>query len=317
MSGTPAAEVDIDEKLVRALLREQHADIAELPLALMDEGWDNVMFRLGDAYTVRLPRRLVAATLLINEQNWLPSLAQNLPLPVPVPVRIGLPNHSYPWKWSVLPWLPGYAASEERPHRDQAPAFGQFLRALHQIAPSEAPVNEVRGCPLSDRAESVSARIGQLKASNSGLAPEIEVAWHEGLKAPVSQTACWLHGDLHARNVLVDNGRISAIIDWGDITSGDVATDLAGIWALFDSAESRRYALEAYGPDVAEIARARAWAVNFGTILLVTGLVDNPRMPRWALIHFAGLPKTFPRNREQPQRLQQLHKIRLLFALQP
>lgn len=277
MFGTPAAEVDIDEDLVRALLREQHADLAELPLELMDAGWDNVMFRLGNAYTVRLPRRLTAAKLLLNEQNWLPSLARDLPIPVPAPVRIGMPGHSYPWHWSVLPWVPGHAASEMHPHPDQAPVFGEFLRALHQIAPANAPVNEVRGCQLAARAEAVGARIEHLRTSKSGLAPEIEIAWNEGLKAPVSNTACWLHGDLHARNVLVENGRISAIIDWGDITSGDVATDLAGIWALFDSAKTRRYALEAYGPDEAEIARARAWAVNFGTILLVTGLADNPR----------------------------------------
>lgn len=277
MSGTPAAEVEIDDKLVRALLREQHADLAELHLELLDAGWDNVMFRLGDAYTVRLPRRLVAATLLLNEQAWLPSLAPNLPLPIPSPVRVGLPNHSYPWKWSVLPWLPGHAANEESPRSDQALVLGHFLRALHRLAPSDAPVNEVRGCPLADRAEGVSARIEQLKAANSGLAPEIEIAWHDGLKAPASQRACWLHGDLHARNVLVENGRITAIIDWGDITSGDVATDLAGIWALFEDAEARRDALTAYGANAAEISRGRAWAVNFGTILLLTGLVDNPR----------------------------------------
>lgn len=276
MSGTPAAEVEIDEKLVRALLREQHADLAELHLELLDAGWDNAMFRLRDAYTVRLPRRLVAATLLLNEQTWLPSLAPNLPLPIPSPLRVGLPNHSYPWNWSVLPWLPGHAANEESPRSDQALVFAHFLRALHRLAPSDAPVNEVRGCPLADRAEGVRARIEQLKASNSGLASEIEIAWHNGLKAPASQRGCWLHGDLHARNVLVEHGRISAIIDRGDITSGDVATDLAGIWALFEDADARRDALTAYGANDAEIARGRAWAVNFGTILLLTGLVDNP-----------------------------------------
>ena len=277
MRGTPAAEVEIDEKLVRALLREQHADLAELPLDLMDAGWDNVMFRLGEAYTVRMPRRLEAVTLLLNEQAWLPSLVGHLPLSIPSPVRVGLPGHSYPWKWSILPWLPGDAASERPPHPEQARAFGEFLRALHEIAPSDAPANEFRGCPLADRADVVGARIEQLKTSKSGLAPGVEIAWHEGLNAPVSKTKCWLHGDLHARNVLVDNGRISAIIDWGDITSGDVATDLAGIWALFESAEARQDALRAYGANAAEVARSRAWAVSFGTILLVTGLVDHPR----------------------------------------
>lgn len=238
------------------------------------------MFRLGDKYTARLPRRLVAAQLLLNEQAWLPSLAPNLPLPIPSPVRVGKPSQSYPWNWSVLPWLPGKPASVESPLGDQASALGHFLRALHQIAPSNAPVNKVRGCPLADRAAVVSARIDQLKNSEVGLAPEIEVAWTEGLNASVSQTAHWLHGDLHARNVLVKNGRISAVIDWGDITSGDVATDLAAVWALFDDAKARRDALDAYGATVDEIARARAWAVNFGTIFLTTGLVDNPQLAK-------------------------------------
>ena len=277
MSGTPAAEVEVDAGLVRALLRDQHADLAELPLELIDAGWDNFMFRLGDAYTVRMPRRFQAVTLLLNEQAWLPSLARHLPLPIPSPLRVGLPGRSYPWKWSILPWLNGNPANERPPQPDQAPVLGEFLRALHQIAPSDAPENTVRGCPLADRAEGVHARIEQLKSSETGLAPEVERAWKDGLNAPVSQRACWLHGDLHARNVLVDNGRISAIVDWGDITSGDVATDLAGIWALFDDADSRQNALKTYGASVMEIARARAWAVSFGTILLMTGLVDNPR----------------------------------------
>ncbi len=276
MNGTPTADLDIDAELVRSLLQDQHADLADLPLVQIDAGWDNFMFRLGDEYTVRLPRRSVAAKLILNEQAWLPSLAPTLPLPVPAPVRIGQPNEEYPWNWSILKWLPGLAAIEACPHQDQAPVFGQFLRALHKGAPSDAPVNEVRGCQLADRAETVSARIEQLKSSDFGHAREIEIAWREGLHAPVSQTARWLHGDLHARNVLVSNGRISAIIDWGDITSGDVATDLAGIWALFDDPEARHNALEAYGADAPEIARARAWAVNFGTILLLTGRVDNP-----------------------------------------
>ncbi|MBX9732351.1 MAG: aminoglycoside phosphotransferase family protein [Sphingomonas sp.] len=277
MDGTPTAEVEIDQELVQTLLQDQHADLADLPLVLLDAGWDNVMFRLGDAYTVRLPRRLVAAKPLLNEQTWLPTLAQKLPLPVPSPVRVGHPGRCYPWNWSILPWLPGCAASDERPGQDQAPIFGRFLRALHQTAPSDAPINEVRGCPLADRAALITARIDRLKSSETGLAPEIEIAVTEGLDAPVSDEARWLHGDLHARNVLMYRGKISAIIDWGDITSGDVATDLAGVWALFDDAEARREALKAYGASVAEVARARAWAVNFGTILLATGLVDNPR----------------------------------------
>ena len=277
MSGTPIAEVEVDEKLVRALLIEQHTDLASLPIELMDAGWDNFMFRLGDAYTVRLPRRLAAVSLLINEQEWLPKLAPRLPIAIPSPLRIGHPGSSYPWRWSILPWLKGSSANELPPSAQQAPKLAEFLKALHQFAPVDAPINDVRGCPLSDRADGVSIRMDQLKETSGSIVPEIEMAWKDALEVPDASDARWLHGDLHARNVLVDDGTISAIIDWGDITSGDVATDLASIWALFDDADARNFALQAYGATEPEIARARGWAVNFGTILLATGMVDNPR----------------------------------------
>ena len=277
MSGTPPAETGVDSDLVRALLREQHNDLASLPIEPMDAGWDNFMFRLGDAHVVRMPRRLAAASLVINEQEWLPRLAPKLPLSVPSPVRVGYPGHSYPWRWSILPWLNGSPANEMQPDANQASKLAEFLRALHQLAPVNAPLNGVRGCPLADRAEGIVARMDQLKRTTHMIVPAIEAAWQQALDAPIAVEARWLHGDLHARNVLVDGGEISAIIDWGDITSGDVATDLASIWALFDSAGARTEALLAYGATEHETARARGWAVNIGTILLATGLVDNPR----------------------------------------
>lgn len=277
MTGTPTAEVEVDEELVRALLIEQHADLATLPIELMDAGWDNIMFRLGDAYTVRLPRRLPAVSLLINEQEWLPKLAPKLPIAVPSPLRIGQPGSSYPWRWSILPWLSGSPANELPPNAQQAPKLAEFLMALHQLAPANAPINDVRGCPLRDRAEGVAVRLHHLKGTTRSIVTEVEMAWKISLEAPDAVEARWLHGDLHARNVLVHDGAISAIIDWGDITSGDVATDLASIWALFEEVDARNFALQAYGATEPEIARARGWAVNFGTILLATGLVDNPR----------------------------------------
>jgi aminoglycoside phosphotransferase (APT) family kinase protein len=277
MSGTPLAEVDVDERVVRAVLAEQHADLAALPIRLMDAGWDNFMFRLGDACTVRMPRRQAAVALLIHEQTWLPVLAPHLPIAVPAPLRIGRPSKAYPWPWSILPWLNGAPANQAPPASDQASRLAACLKALHQLAPTTAPVNTVRGCPLADRAEGVAARLDQLKRTTPDLFAGIERAWDTALSVPSATEARWIHGDLHARNVLVDHGTISAIIDWGDITSGDVATDLAGIWALFEDADARLTALNAYGATAPEIARAMGWAINFGTILLTTGLVDNPR----------------------------------------
>ncbi len=103
----PAAELDVTPKLVRRLLREQHPDLAGLRVELLANGWDNVVFRLGDELAVRMPRRGAAATILRNEQRWLPVLAPGLPLPVPEPVRTGEPGSGYPWPWSIVP-LPAW-----------------------------------------------------------------------------------------------------------------------------------------------------------------------------------------------------------------
>jgi aminoglycoside phosphotransferase (APT) family kinase protein len=277
MSGTPAAEFRIDEALVRALLQAQHPDLATLRLEPVENGWDNVMVRLGDELAVRLPRRKQSVALLVHEQQCLPGLAARLPLPIPVPVRSGLPGFGYPCPWTIVPWFHGRPANESPPHINQAPIVAQFLRALHQDAPANAPENNYRGGPLNGRAEAVAERLNRLKPVLGEIAPLIERAWCAGLGAPAAEKRSWLHGDLHARNILVEAGRICAIIDWGDITSGDVATDLAGVWALFADAAARQEALDAYGATHAERVRARAWAINFGSILLETGLVDMPR----------------------------------------
>ncbi|MGB3294638.1 MAG: phosphotransferase [Phormidesmis sp.] len=98
MLGTPSAEVEIDALLVSRLLTEQHPDLRNLSIQFVDAGWDNAMLRLGDHLAVRLPRRAIAASLIEREQQWLPQLAQQLPVPVPMPHRVGLPNSLYPWQ---------------------------------------------------------------------------------------------------------------------------------------------------------------------------------------------------------------------------
>jgi aminoglycoside phosphotransferase (APT) family kinase protein len=100
--GTPVSELDIDVPLVRSLLEQQHPDLAHLPIHPVDAGWDNAIFRLGDRWSVRLPRRQAAATFIEKEQIWLPRLADRLPIPVPTPYRFGKPGLGYPWRWSVL-----------------------------------------------------------------------------------------------------------------------------------------------------------------------------------------------------------------------
>jgi aminoglycoside phosphotransferase (APT) family kinase protein len=279
----PAAEVDVSPDLVRRLLAVQQPDLAELAIELMASGWDNAIYRVGDALVARLPRREAAAELVIHEQRWLPVLAPRLPLPVPAPVRTGQPALGYPWSWSIIPFLPGQAAARTPPADwpDAAASLGRFLAALHVPAPPQAPANAVRGVPLADRSE----RLAQHLSAASGLADRRAVthAWQAALAVPAwDQPPLWLHGDLHPANIVVYRGRISGVIDFGDITSGDPATDLSAAWMLLPAQyhDVFRGAYRPAGQHAASDqtwARARGWALALALAMLANS-ADNPQM---------------------------------------
>src|SRR5205823_3092638 len=225
---SPAQEVDIDERLVRALLVEQHPDLADLPLAELDAGWDNALWRIGDTLLARLPRRAIAAPLAVNEQRWLPMLSPRLPLPVSVPIRVGRPSRAFAWSWSIVRWLDGVPGDRSSINAPLAAAeqLGGFLCALHSEAPPTAPSNPCRGVPLADRASTFDERITDLSVEVD--VPSVREVWERACNArPWSGPKTWIHGDLHPANVLVANGVLAGIIDFGDMCGGDPATDLA------------------------------------------------------------------------------------------
>ncbi|MDH4074987.1 MAG: aminoglycoside phosphotransferase family protein [Acidimicrobiia bacterium] len=290
----PAAEMAVDEPLVRRLLAAQFPASVGLPLRREANGWDNVVYRLGPALAVRLPRRQAGAELVLNEQRWLPVLAPALPLPVPIPVLAGHPGEGYPWPWSVVPWFPGDVAATTQPADPTATAdaLGRFVAALHRPAPPHAPVNTVRGCPLAQRHDAVEERLARV---GPALAPAerhtLAAAWAAGLAAPAWHGSLrWLHGDLHPANLLVDErGRLAAVIDFGDLTAGDPATDLAVAWMLFDDEPARtRFLVAAGQPDEATITRARGWAVNLA-LAMAAASADNPTMATVARRTIANL----------------------------
>lgn len=279
---TPVAEHTIDVELVRALLADQHPDLAARALAPFAEGFDNALWRLGDDLVVRLPRRAMAAPLVVAEQRWLPEIARRVPLAIPAPVRVGVPGRGYPWHWSVTPYLRGSPASQAPPieRTDAARALGAFLRALHTEAPPDAPHNPYRGVPLADRAPTFEVRAAEL--GDELLAKLALRAFAEALEAPpFAGPARWIHGDLHPGNVLVDHGELVGIVDFGDLTGGDPATDLAGCWLLFGHQGLVDAALDAYGDvDDALVERARGWALCFSVMLATieddtSGLVET------------------------------------------
>ena len=278
----PAAEVDVGLGVVRTLLAEQCSDLAELELTELAYGWDNAIFRLGPGLTVRLPRRALAAELVEHEQRWLPGLASTLPLPIPAPVRIGRPSGSYPWSWSVCPWLPGVVATRVPPDDpfDAAVTIGEFLSALHQVAPGDAPANPYRGVPLGQRTAVAVARVHQLRPVLLIDAPSVVACWSDLVATrPWSGPPLWLHGDLHPANLLVDEGRLSAVIDFGDITAGDPATDLAVAWMLLPDEARATFRSAAGDVDDDTWARARAWALSLALAYLANS-ADNPTFAR-------------------------------------
>ena len=157
-AGEPTADVDITPDLARALLLDQHPDLAGLPIRPAETGWDNEVYRLGDDLALRLPRRRGGGMLILREQHYLPLIAANLPLPAPIPLRIGKPALGYPYSWSVVPWFEGVPTDRAPPDADQGEVLAAFLAALHRPAPDDAPQNPYRGGPLADRAEAFEDR---------------------------------------------------------------------------------------------------------------------------------------------------------------
>ena len=279
----PAAEIEVTEHLVRQLLAEQQPGLADRPLTLVANGWDNVIFRLGDDLVVRLPRRDAAAELVLNEHRWLPELESTLPIPISAPVHLGAPAAGYRWHWTIGPWFDGDVAADVTLDdvRSDAERLGAFLAALHVTAPSDAPVNPYRGHPVAELRGRFEERVEQL----GSLVDRAALVRRFGELLDVDAFdgwSPWIHGDLHSANVIVADGAISAVIDWGDITAGDPACDFAVGWMLFDDADriAFRRAAGARTPlDDSMWQRAEAWALHFAVMYLAHS-ADSPRFER-------------------------------------
>ena len=273
----PPAEIDLTVDLVAALVGSQHPELAA-PVRRAAHGWDNVIFRLGEDLAVRLPRRSVAVPLIKNEQRWLSFLAPRLPVPVPHPVRIGAPSEAFPWPWSITPWFGGHplaalSVSERRPY---APGLGRFLARLHTPAELDAPLNPVRGIPLAGRSEVLNRHLDTIELDHRAA---LRRRWERMVATrPWAGPPLWLHGDPHPGNVLVQDGALRAVIDFGDLTAGDPATDLAVGWLAFDR-RARDELRTTYARDRRldddTWTRACGWALCLG-VALIANSDDEP-----------------------------------------
>jgi aminoglycoside phosphotransferase (APT) family kinase protein len=250
-------EFEIDPTLVRRLVDTQFPQWADLSIEPVPFfGTDNAIYRLGAELAVRLPRREKNVETLEKELRWLPTLAPLLPVTVPAPVAVGGPGGGYPFAWAVYSWVDGVAAGDSQVAVDELAAFVTALQRIDAAGgPGPGTHNAFRGEPIRRRDPAVRAALTE--ADEAALA-----VWEEALAAPDwAGEPVWIHGDLDGRNVLLEEGRLVGVIDFGCLGVGDPACDVMVAWKLVPAAERQSFRT-ALSVDDATWARARGWALS-------------------------------------------------------
>lgn len=268
----------IDADLVRRLVAAQFPQWAGLPVEpVVPGGWSNRTFRLGEELVVRLPSAARYVAEIEKEQRWLPMLARELPLPIPEPVGLGRPGENYPWPWSIYRWIDGTPA-EKGPIKDLAAFAGElgaFLVALRQVDTENAPPagqhNFHRGGDLAVYAHETEAALDLLgETVDQAVCREI---WDTALSSRWEHDPVWVHGDVSGGNLLVRDGRLSAVIDFGSSAIGDLACDLYIAWTFLDST-GRAALRRTVGLDAAAWARGRGWTL-WKALIVMAGRKDG------------------------------------------
>lgn len=212
--------------------------------------------------TVRLPSGEEYVPQVEKEMKWLPVLAGRLSLPISCPVAQGKADGLYPFPWSVNKYIPGETLHKNNILNSNqfAAALADFLKELQSIdtkgAPPAGEHNFFRGAHLSVYNEQVMTALQKL----SDILPtyKIRKIWENAVLTKWEKPPVWLHGDIAPGNLLVEDGRLCGIIDFGIMGIGDPACDYAMAWTFFDS-QSRKYFLQ--GLDAGTVDRARGWAL--------------------------------------------------------
>jgi aminoglycoside phosphotransferase (APT) family kinase protein len=309
MTEAWSAERVVSVDLAHALVEAQFPSLAPVRVQSFGAGWDNTAFVINDTYVFRFPRRQVAVSLIETEARLLPAIASRLPLPVPVPGFVGRPSERYPWPFAGYRMLPGHDGSAINPdderRADAAVSLGRFLAALHAIPPAEAAALSAGPDPLSRldpvrRVPRARTELDQL--ARAGVIHDVHRLAAVLDAAPLTYVArndTLVHGDLYAGNLLVDEtGRLTGVIDWGDMHLGDPASDLMIAHTFLPPAAHAAFQ-QAYG-GVADLtwrmARQRALWHTLTDLVYAhsTGDADTLRECRRALHYLASAPTSSP-----------------------
>ena len=281
---------------MRRLVREQFPQLEAQRVRLLAEGWDNSVWVVDDTWAFRFPRREIAVGLLELELAVLPRLAPLLPLAISAPTLRGEPGEGYPWPFVASPLVPGIELGSAPLTADQehalAASLGTFLRTLHS-SDVAAAVSALRPLPEDpNRRADMAVRVPRTRevlsaAEELGLwrrTPSVEHLLEEAAELPEVPPSAFVHGDLHFRHVLVDHGRLSGVIDWGDLCLADPSVDLQLLWSCL-SPDARTTFVDSYGPIPDDrLLRARIFALSISALLARYGHEEaRPEIERAAV----------------------------------
>jgi aminoglycoside phosphotransferase (APT) family kinase protein len=269
-------QVDVDATLVAELLAAQFPHVRDMPIRrVASTGTVNALFRVGDDLCARLPLIATWADDIARELKWLPRLSPQLTLRIPDPVGEGIPTDAYPFPWAIYRWIDGEPYDDELVDDEPAAAktLARFVQEMRAIEPSEDAPRGGRD-PLRELDDGTRAAI---ESAGGVIDRDATIAaWERSLEAPTCNgEARWIHGDLLRPNLLVHDGRLCAVIDFGGAGLGDPATDVIPAWAVFGPAgrEAFRAALDV---DDGTWARARGIALHQAALIIPYYRETNP-----------------------------------------
>lgn len=273
-------EFSIDEALVLRLLQDQFPHFSHLPLRrVTSTGTDNALYRLGNEMVVRLPRIDWAIDSIHKEATWLPQLAPFLPVSIPLLIGKGSPIKEYPCPWAIYEWIEGRNPCASDISSTLVHDLSAFIQAMHKVNLPNGPTSN-RGIPLELVDNKTRNAIKQLDEKFD--ANTIIAIWEKALKSPQwSEPPVWIHADLSAGNILIQKGRLNAVIDFGMLGTGDPACDLIIAWNLL-TAESRKVFRETLGVDDFTWERGKGWALSIALIALPYYKETNPTLAQSA-----------------------------------
>lgn len=292
-------EVEISDAMVVELVGTQFPGLAPVVARRLAAGWDNTVFLVNDHLAFRFPHRAAAVANLERELAALSLLPDDLPLAVPRPMFHGRPAPTYPWPFVGAPFLRGHEPAEG-PVSDAArillgAALGAFLRALHRPAlaarATALPIDPTRRAEMPVRGRMATERFVELAELGTWRAPpEAHRVLADAARLPAAAPSALVHGDLHHRHLLVEDGRASGVIDWGDACRADPGIDLPLYWSLL-TPDARRAFADAYGAIRPE-ALLRARTLALGLCATLAAYAHHESMPGLERESLDGLERT-------------------------